>query len=564
MPGEFMTIGDRSGGSGGRARTVLVLRNGDGEKALITTIVCRTVPAETGLIFHGPGRFVEKTRDHISETAYPTVCTILERLGLTCPGFMISAVNLGAASWDHRDLSISGYSADVPVFLAMLTAGLNIMISDEILSTGHLASRDGDVRVVGSLPAKMAAAESDESIKKFLYPDLRNDGSLNPLLNEEEINEIQTAIAKAKRSLQVVPFRDVADLLRAILPDDQLILAGLRNGYFGHGPSRMGEDGPVARAVEFLRSDLENKFWSVLERSLIGGQSDKAHPIIKTFVDFHLERNSYPARFGSKFLQLLISLSPHTRRLQLHSPLLPMADCIRLAQYASEEEHADVKALFKAINGEVARGAHNPSGSKSPRPGDNEDQKLTAVLSLINSESLTARINLPIDSARAAFPLDSVIAESHEVFNETVTSFFCHLIRRVRGMGEPAYLEASGGEAFALLERTYTRKGGLKGALAEARAGFQGGLRSVLDAMTEQFKKEAQESEVNRVLKEALDPLDWEAQVSFVTALVNRLKTHLPSEITDKPAERYANHVETLARAYVESMDRLNSVFRLL
>jgi len=564
MPGEFMTTGDRSGESGGRARTVLVFRNGDGEQALATTVVCRTIPAKTGVVFQGPGRFVKKTRDHISETVYPTVHNILEGLGLICPGFMISAVNIGAASWDHRDLSISGYSADVPVFLAMLTAGLNIMISDEILFTGHLASTDGDVRVVGSLPAKMAAAESDESIKTFLYPDLRNDGSLNPLLDEEEIEEVQGAIAKAKRSLQVVAFRDLADLLRAVLPDDQLILAGLRNGYFDHEPSRPGEDGPVARAVEFLRSDLEKKFWSVLERSLMGAQSDKGYLILKTYVGLHLERKLYPAHFGSKLFQLIVSLPPHTRRLQLHFPLLPMADCIKLAQHASEEEHADVKALFKAISGEVARDVPKPSKSESSSQGGKDDQKLTAVLSLINSESLTARINLPIDSARAAFQLDSVIAESHEVFNETVTSFFCHLIRRVRGMGEPAYLDASGGEAFALLERTYTRKGGLKGALAEARGGFQGGLRSVLDAMTEQFKKEAQESEVNRVLKEALDPLDWEAQVSFVTALVNRLRTHLPSEITDNPAERYANHVETLARAYVESMDRLNSVFRLL
>jgi len=52
--------------------------------------------------------------------------------------------------------------------------------------------------------------------------------------------------------------------------------------------------------------------------------------------------------------------------------------------------------------------------------------------------------------------------------------------------------------------------------------------------------------------------------VSLVKALLERLWSHLPEDIRNQPPERYANHVQPLAKAYVESMDQLTHTFRSL
>ena len=66
------------------------------------------------------------------------------------------------------------------------------------------------------------------------------------------------------------------------------------------------------------------------------------------------------------------------------------------------------------------------------------------------------------------------------------------------------------------------------------------------------------------MLIEAFDPLDWDSQVALMEALMKRLGTQLPEDIREQPPERYANHVQKLAKAYVESMDQLNFTFKSL
>ena len=82
--------------------------------------------------------------------------------------------------------------------------------------------------------------------------------------------------------------------------------------------------------------------------------------------------------------------------------------------------------------------------------------------------------------------------------------------------------------------------------------------------VTEQFKREEQEKHVNRVLKSALDPLDWKSKVDLTVALMKRLEPHLGPEISSQPPERFAVHYEVIIRTYLESMERVNSVFRSL
>ena len=69
---------------------------------------------------------------------------------------------------------------------------------------------------------------------------------------------------------------------------------------------------------------------------------------------------------------------------------------------------------------------------------------------------------------------------------------------------------------------------------------------------------------MNRVLKEALDPLDWDSKVSLMAALLERLKPHLPAELQHEPPERFAHDYETIVQIYVHSLDRVKERLKML
>jgi len=157
-----------------------------------------------------------------------------------------------------------------------------------------------------------------------------------------------------------------------------------------------------------------------------------------------------------------------------------------------------------------------------------------------------------------------VTVNSYEEFCETITSFYMHLKRHTRKLSEPVDLNEAAPEALDLLERAFSKQGGLKAAEAEARTAVKGGLRLVLDMMTEQFKREEQEKYMNYILKSALDPLDWKSKVDLMGVFLKRLGPLLAPEIKSQPPERFAEHYEDLIRAYLQSIDRMNSLLRSL
>ena len=171
----------------GRAKTVLVFPNQAAPVATITAILARWTEAAhpEGAVFTGPVRFSEDTRRHIQATVLPLAHRISRLLGLAPGGFEISAVNLAAASQLDLGLEISGFSADLPLFLAVVSARLRVPVPQEVMSTGHIASADGDVRMVQNVPAKLDAARTDRSIRRIILPAPDADASLASLAATE-------------------------------------------------------------------------------------------------------------------------------------------------------------------------------------------------------------------------------------------------------------------------------------------------------------------------------------------------------------------------------------------
>ena len=202
-------------------------------------------------------------------------------------------------------------------------------------------------------------------------------------------------------------------------------------------------------------------------------------------------------------------------------------------------------------------------GSINGKTESPNDIKIESVVSEIDADNLAKLIGLPIDSARAAFVMDSVTVKSYEEFKDKIAAFYMQLMRDTRRLPENVETKIVESEAFALLERGFSNKGGIPAAMDEARNCLSGGLRFIFDIMTEKIKQEEQEKYVNFVLKKTLDPLDWESKVAFIKKLFKKLENILPEETRAEP-ERFAGHYEKIVTAYVNSINHLNTLFRRL
>jgi hypothetical protein len=189
---------------------------------------------------------------------------------------------------------------------------------------------------------------------------------------------------------------------------------------------------------------------------------------------------------------------------------------------------------------------------------------LEIVVAEIEREHLTRIISLPIDAARASYLLGTVTADSHHEVLEVATSFYIHLLRYTNRLIDTVDPDQAGPAAYSLLDHAFARTGGAADAIAEARCGGRGGLRFVLDQMTDQFKRERQEEYVLHVVSTAVDPLDWPAKVAFLKELLSRSPQILPAELASEPLERFAAKYDQVLRAYVNSIDQMKHVLRAM
>jgi len=550
----------------GRANTVLVFDQGDNVTAAVSTVIAKTIKKNAGeeIIFRGPARFTERTEKHILEVIMPVADTIFKALGLSNKDFEISIVNLEEASVKDIGLQISGFSADVPILLAILSAGLGMEVSENLISTGHIASTDGDIRMVKDIQKKLAAACANGSIQRFVYPAINQDEIFNGLSPAEKEN-VSGAFSKYKGNVKTAAIRDISELIQTVFSEEQVVLASLKHGFFKTCTHYASRGTHLGKAVNFFTENNSKRFWAVLEEKLLRALSESARELMQAFAAFHIKQNTYPEKAGSKLLQLVYSIPPETRSLKIDFPILTISECIKLSQFARESDQEDVLLLYRASFEKENRQRKMPSISKGLNEENDIDSgssKLESILSEINTDALSQTIGQPIDSARAAYIMDSVVAESNTAFNDTITAFYIHLLRHTRNVLEPIDLNAAGAEAFALLERTFQKKGGVRTALAEAISATNGGLRRILDDITAQFKHEQLEMHVNRVLKLVLDPLDWNGKVELIRAILKRLEHQLPQDILSQPPEQYAAHYDVIVRAYINSMDQIKSIIR--
>lgn len=548
----------------GRAKTIIV----DDEVGIVSEIIVRTVTDEKAsrLDFRGPAKFKADTRQHLSSIILPIVDRLADGLNVPKKNYEISVVNLGATASADIGVEVMGFSADLPLTFALLSASLQVPLRQDIVCTGHVASIDGDIAPVRSIPTKLEAALTTPGISAFVLPDLDTDRSLQKQ-TPFKYQVAKESLLRHKCDIKIHSIVDIHDAARIFMTDEAIVQGSLEAGFFHAKATDRDLESPVNRTVALFSEGNDKRFWAVLGHSLLNRRVQKAKRLLQTYVDFHLRNQFYPENFGEQLIRLVVSLPPSIRRLDDLFPLFSMDLYIKIAQYAKEIDHEDIRQLYKAVFGEGIGGLFqqmDESKGLKTHEGDVENELLERLLAELSEENLANKIGFPLDEARLSYLMDKVTVNDGFEFNDSITAFFAHMFRYTGSPAGHTDTDALSTDAIDLVTEAFERKGGYKAALSEGLHGINGGLRIVFDAMTEHRKQKQKGKYISMVFKVIIEPLGWDTQVKLMKVFMKRLEPDLPSDIKDLPSEKLASHWEKILRHYVKFKAKMTDLIKRL
>lgn len=543
----------------GRAKTALV---SDSQKAVISAIVARGTEQQAEgkrLRFCGTVKFSGSIRKRIKDTILPIIDRIVDTLDLDGKNFEISAVNLGAASAQDVGITVSGFSADLAIILAMLSEALQIPVSDNFVATGHIASGEGDISAVKGIPAKAKAAKKDNSIKWFIQPNFEKDESLKALFPDQRARSIE-AIDPGERSLRSKEVGNIGQLIRLVFTEENIVRASLREGFYNISKIPAQFNNPLQDVVSFLTENNQKRFWDILDYHFLSGHCEKSRELLRSFAQFYIRRKEYPKGFGARLFQLIRSVPPALRKLKIDFPILDQGLCNDLITFAGNDDYDDISLLLDAVRGRNIANSSPINIQPEIQVSDSEGMVFDTIVSMINEQALAEKFGI-IDSARACFALSSPEIETYQSFIDILEAYIIHLQRHIGSSFEMPNTDASRNKAVELLKKTFYNKGGDKAAFVRARDGTQGGIRSILDMITEQCKAEKQDAYIDRVLKDAIPDMTLDERVKCIQAIMKKIGQFLPEEIRNQPPKRFARNDDTLRTiilTYVKCRDKFN------
>lgn len=545
----------------GRTRAALVLQD-DPLRAFVTPITARIRPARgrRRLQVCGPARLDLLLLQHVLDTILPLIDLIADLLHLFVrrPTFELSFANCAAASVLERGMCITDFSADVALFLATFAALLHLRLPQNVVATGHMRSREGELGPVAHLGLRVDAVRRTRGLRRFVYPTMPEDLSLEAL-GPHDTAGAGLALARASHQLSIRTAADVYELVRIVFDQPtEIVRASLKAGFFRRA-GQVEDDGSAVSAIaQYLTSDLDAYFWQALETQLLAGDTRAARELVTLHARFQERSGVYSSGWGRRLLSLVSSLPGTMLAIKSPFPLLTPRSCAALAKYATADDHADLACLQQAVSGSFERpGQATQSGAEQ-----HQVRAVTqAILDEISVKTLATKIGQPIDTARLGFSPVSNTTTSTREFDETVTSLHLAMLRCLGTDPGPANIHYTA-EALALLSRAFATEGGTPAARVEAATGTHGGLRFVLDKLTDQLTHELQIAHIRQVAETTINARPWHERRLIIDTLCAEVTGPGLAELPESRREQLTQHAAEFLVDYVRIRDELHRRLR--
>ena len=187
------------------------------------------------------------------------------------------------------------------------------------------------------------------------------------------------------------------------------------------------------------------------------------------------------------------------------------------------------------------------------------------LLSELDERTIAQRIGIPHDEARMRYHLNSNTVRSFDEFTEAIGHYYNYQFTTCVSNGGSLVASEAAGRAKEMIESEYHRsQGDIVAAYNDAHDGTNGGMRKVLDIITEGLKAESVERYIRDVFDRHVTPNSWEQKVEIIRRFIDRYGVHLSSSIRSDQPERYAHKYEELIRSYVTALKQTSAIFRSL
>lgn len=213
----------------GRAKTLLVAGQASEALGVVVPVVARLSDQTERLRIVGLTRPDADSEQHLRELVVPMVEDVCIALGVQPRGVRLSYAMTSAAT--EGGYVVRGASHDCAVALALLSTQLDLPLRQDLATTGHLASVDGDVSPVMDLAAKLRAVQDDPETTGLVYPLITRQNSMARLCPQQYAVD-EAAVRRASTEVSLHPVQGLADVLRALTKTEDVAAASLRMGYF--------------------------------------------------------------------------------------------------------------------------------------------------------------------------------------------------------------------------------------------------------------------------------------------------------------------------------------------
>ncbi|MBK8945375.1 MAG: hypothetical protein IPM32_08910 [Ignavibacteriae bacterium] len=544
----------------GRVNTVLVANEG---KAIITSIITGII--ETNLSerikFTGLVEFDPKIQNHIIQIIIPHLDDILQKFGIEKQTYSLSVKNISATSSSDTEFAINGYSADTPIFLALLSASLKLKIDNQTVITGHISSEKGDISQVKGLAEKLETVVFENKYKNFIYPAMDGDNSLK-ILKPKEYDTSNSKLRKERTNINLIEVKNTFELIQKAVATESIVNSSLDMNYFEK--QKITGEGYSDQIFNYLVEENNKRFWKVIEELMLTKKINQVHHLINKYIDYFINNKKYPNNFGVQLNNIIRSLPLSTKKMAKLFPIVPKSKYLELIQYADENEYEDITkfheiAFYDKIKTNSLVNNLDENWTKEKR----EKQIIDYILEKINPYNIDTNLLSKIDEARAKYTLDKNQVETYEELIETISSFYLFILKETNNSNMNIDEEKLQIEALNLFRKTYKYKHEYQQAIVNALNGFEGGIRTILDDITKYIKTDTKENYVNAVINE-IDPTNYEIKKSLIQEIMSREKGDLKIDKELLISDKYIDDYIEIIRTYSQSKEQLNKIFARL
>lgn len=177
------------------------------------------------------------------------------------------------------------------------------------------------------------------------------------------------------------------------------------------------------------------------------------------------------------------------------------------------------------------------------------------LLTSLDEREIAAKATNKHDEARMRYSLEKNTVSSFEEFEEAIADYYDYHFKIASNGGNLSRSECRS-RAKQAIERYYQRRerGDIRTAYLDAKDGTNGGLRVILDILTDAFKEESQRHYVTDVFDQLVKPNSFEQKTEIIAQFLKHLHPTVTDSVDVNDPKRYAENYRDLIQAYVDAL----------